>query len=188
MARPTLPYAAMATAALLCATLIVTFYAGVLYEGRSVARADTAELQDLQRRYARATAWLRGERTSAENTLRDEILGLQTQLKESEGKADADHQAHLSGLRAGTVSVRVPIVTASCGAAGIQPAGNSGTAAATTLAELDPAAAADLAGIARDGDTGIRELNLCIGQYNAARDAMARWRETLQKAEHVQAQ
>lgn len=188
MARPTLPYAAMATATLLCATLIVTFYAGVLYEGRSAARADAAELQDLQRRHARATTWLRGERTSAENTLRAEILGLQAQLKESQGKADADHQDHLSGLRTGTVSVRVPIVADSCSAAGIQPAGNAGTATATAHAELDPAAAADLANIAHDGDASIRELNHCIGQYNAAREALQRWRETLHKAEHVQAQ
>lgn len=186
MARPTLPYAAMATAALLCATLIVTFYAGVLYEGRSVARADTAELQDLQRRYARATAWLRGERTSAENTLRDEILGLQTQLKESEGKADADHQAHLSGLRAGTVSVRVPIVPASCQPAGLPGAGVPSAEPAAAHAQLDPAAAADLATITHEGDASIRDLNSCIAQYNAVKDAHDAWRLKLEGMAHAQ--
>lgn len=188
MARPTLPYAGMATAALLCATLLATFYAGVFYEGRRLANANIAELQDLQRRHARATAWLRGERTSAETTLRAEIQTLQTQLSQAQGSADADHQTHLSGLRAGTVRVRVPIVPASCGSAGIQPAGHAGAAASASHAELDPAAAADLAGIAHDGDTSIRELNYCIGQYNAVREALARWRETLQAAEHVQTQ
>ncbi len=182
MARPTLPYAGMATAALLCAALIATFYAGVLYEGRRVARATTAELQDLQRRQARATAWMRGERTASENTLRAEIQTLQTQLNQAQGTADAAHQTHLAGLRAGTVGVRVPIVPASC-ATGLQPAGDPGAAAAAASAELDPAAAADLAGIAHEGDTGIRELNHCIARYNAARDAVERWRATLGAAD-----
>lgn len=182
MARPTLPYAGMATAALLCATLIATFYAGVLYEGRRVAQAATAELQDLQRRQARATAWMRGERTASENTLRAEIQTLQTQLSQAQGTADAAYQTHLAGLRAGTVRVRVPVVPASC-ATGLQPAGHAGAAAAAASAELDPAAAADLAGIAHDGDTGIRELNQCIAQYNAVRDALARWHATLKAAD-----
>lgn len=185
MARPALPYAGMATAALLCAVLIATFYAGVLHEGRRVAKAATAELQDLQRRQARATAWMRGERTASENTLRAEIQTLQTQLSKAQGTADADHQTHLAGLRAGTVRVRVPIVPASC-AGGLRPADNAGAAATAASAELDPAAAADLAGIAHDGDTGIRELNQCIGQYNAVREALARWHTTL-KAADVQA-
>lgn len=186
MARPALPYAGMATAALLCATLIGTFYAGVFYEGRRVAQAATAELQDLQRRHARATAWLRGERIASEDQLRARIQTLQTQLSKNQGTADAAHQNHLAGLRAGTVSVRVPIVPASC-AAGLQPAGHAGAAAAAAHAELDPAAAADLAGIAHDGDAGIRELNACIAQYSAVRDAMERWHATLKDAEHVQA-
>lgn len=182
MARPTLPYAGMATAVLLCAVMIATFYAGVLYEGRRVAKAATAELQDLQRRQARATAWMRGERTASENALRAEIHTLQNQLSKDQGTADAAHQTHLAGLRAGTVSVRVPIVPDSC-AAGLQPAGNPGAAAAAASAELDPAAAADLAGIAHDGDTGIRELNQCIAQYNAVREALVRWHATLKAAD-----
>lgn len=185
MARPALPPAGMAIAALLCAALIAAFCAGRLYEGRRLAQAATAELQDLQQRQARATAWLRGERTASENTLRAEIQALQTQLSQDQGSADADHQTRLAGLRAGTVRVRVPVVPARC-AAGVQPAGHAGAAVAAASAELEPAAAAELAGIAHDGDTGIRELNQCIGQYNSVRAALVRWRATL-KATDVQA-
>ena len=185
MARPALPPAGLATAVLLCAALIAAFYAGRLHEGRRLAQAATAELQDLQRRQARATAWLRDERTASENTLRAEIQALQTQLNQAQGSADADHQTHLAGLRAGTVRVRVPVVPARCAAA-VQPAGHAGAAVAAASAELEPAAAAELAGIAHDGDTGIRELNQCIGQYNSVRAALGRWRATLE-ATDVQA-
>lgn len=181
MRRPSLDR--LAVASLLCALLLATFYAGVLYEGRRVARSAATELQDLQRRHARTVAWLRGERTAAEAGLRSEIAQLQAKLQTEQGKADEDHRTHIDSLRAGTVSVRVPVVPASCQPAGIQPAGIPAPEPAVASAELDPATAAALANIPHEGDAAIRELNHCIAQYNAVRQAFSRWRQTLQEAD-----
>lgn len=181
MRRPSLDQ--LAIAVLLCALLLATFYAGVLYEGRRVARAAATEMQDQQRRHARAVAWLRGERTLAESGLRAEIATLKDQLTTEQGKADEDHRTHIDGLRAGTVSVRVPVVPASCQPAGVQPPGVPGAGPAAESAELDPAAAADLAAIPHEGDAAIRQLNYCISRYNAVRSTFTRWLQTLQQAD-----
>ncbi|MNT72007.1 hypothetical protein D3C72_2105660 [compost metagenome] len=82
--------------------------------------------------------------------------------------------------------MRVPVVPTSCTSNGLQPAAVSGAAAATAHAQLDPAAAADLAAIPHDGDAAIRELNLCIAQYNQVKTAYEQWRAVLRKAEHAQ--
>ncbi|WP_313570011.1 hypothetical protein [Comamonas terrigena] len=177
----------LAVAVLLCAVLLASFYAGVLFEGRRVARAATVELQDLQRRHARTTAWLRGERTEAEASLRHRITTLENQLSNDQKEADAAHNTHLAGLGAGTVRVHVPVVLpASCQPAGIQPPGLSGAEPGPTYAELDPAAAASLAGISHDGDQAIRELNHCIAQYGEVKQAFTAWRQKLQELDHAQ--
>lgn len=177
----------LAVTVLLCAVLLASFYAGVLFEGRRVARAATVELQDLQRRHARTTAWLRGERTEAEASLRHRITTLENQLSNDQKEADAAHNTHLAGLGAGTVRVHVPVVLpASCQPAGIQPAGHPAAEPGPTYAELDPAAAANLAGISHDGDQAIRELNHCIAQYGEVKQAFTAWRQKLQELDHAQ--
>nr|DAO97618.1 MAG TPA: Rz lysis protein [Caudoviricetes sp.] len=65
-------------------------------------------------------------------------------------------------IRAGTV--RLSVATRS-GAVSSNPR----TATGETRAELDAQTADDLVAIAADGDDAIRELNLCIDQYNAIR-------------------
>lgn len=176
----------LSTALLYAILLIAGFYAGVLYEGRSVAIAAKAELQDLQQRAARTSAWLRDEKAQLEKDLRRELSQLRTQLNQDQGQANETHHTLVAGLRAGTVGVRVPVVPASCTSHGLQPAGVSGTGAATAHAQLDPAAAADLAAIPHDGDASIRELNFCIAQYNQVKTAYDKWRAVLQEAEHAQ--
>lgn len=49
---------------------------------------------------------------------------------------------------------------------------DTGIKLAEARAELDPAFAQSLLDIATDGDNAIRELNLCIDQYNAAQLAV----------------
>lgn len=176
---------ALLTNALLYALLLVAgFYAGVLHEGRSVAIAAKAELQDLQQRAARTSAWLRDEKAQLQTDLQGQIDQLRSQLNQDQGQANATHHTHVAGVRAGTVSVRVPVVPASCTSHGLQPAGLSSPAAATAHAQLDPAAAADLAAIPHDGDTAIRELNLCIAQYSQVKAAHDKWRATLREVAH----
>ncbi|MBP9942543.1 MAG: hypothetical protein KBF33_14310, partial [Comamonas sp.] len=53
----------------------------------------------------------------------------------------------------------------------------------TTHAQLDPAAAADLAAIPHEGDAAIRELNTCIAQYNQVKQAQQDWLASLNHLE-----
>lgn len=50
-----------------------------------------------------------------------------------------------------------------------------------TRSELVPAAADALISIAADGDSGMRDLNTCIDDYNAARDEMKQTADVLAK-------
>lgn len=179
----------IADALLYTIIIVLAATAGMQYQAHRHAQADKAELQDLQRRAAANAAWLRSERKASEERLNQHIAKLYTQLSQAQGKANEDHQAHVAGLRAGAVSVRVPIVPASCTSDSVRPAGNAAAAAAATHAQLDPAAAADLAAIPHEGDAAIRELNACIAQYNAVKEQMDEWRSTLlhMEAGHAQA-
>ena len=179
----------IADALLYIIIIVLAATAGMQYQAHRHAQADKAELQDLQRRAAANAAWLRSERKASEERLNQHIAKLYTQLSQAQGKANEDHQAHVAGLRAGTVSVRVPIVPASCTSDSVRPAGNAAAAAAATHAQLDPAAAADLAAIPHEGDAAIRERNACIAQYNAVKEQMDEWRSTLlhMEAGHAQA-
>lgn len=162
--------------------------AGITYESAQQAKSDKVELQDLQNRTARTTAWLRDARASSEATLNQQIADLQAQLTATQGKANEDHQTHVAGVRSGTVSVRVPIVPASCPADSVRTTDLSPAAAEPTYAQLDPAAAADLAAIPHEGDAAIRELNTCIAQYGQVKRAFDAWLQRLTQLELGHAQ
>lgn len=165
---------------LLLALILATFCAGVLYEGRSAAQAQQTALQALQRKADEAVDKLRAERDDTERDLRKQIAEQKNQLETIQGAANASHQTHVAGVRAGTVRVRVPIVPAvpACGGPAPRGTAQGGTAGPeTAYAQLDPTAAANLADIAHDGDQGIRELNHCIDRYELMRKAMDRWTE-----------
>lgn len=171
--------------AVLLAAGIIT---GIAYESASQAQADKTELQELQRRAASNAAWLRGERVTSEQRLNQQLVDLYAQLSKDQGKANEKHQTHIAGVRDGTVSVRVPIVPASCPAHGVQPTQHAAAAAEPTYAQLDPAAAADLAAIPHEGDAAIRDLNACISQYSAVKVQMDEWLQRLQTLEQPHAQ
>jgi len=167
-------------AALLLVLLVATFYAGVFHEGRRATQAQQTALQAQQRKADQAVDKLRAERDGTERDLRKQIADQKAQLETIQGTANAAHQTHVAGVRAGTVRVRVPIVPevpASCGPETRSPAQGGAAGPETAYAQLDPTAAADLAGIAHDGDQGIRELNYCIDRYELMRKAMDRWTE-----------
>jgi len=176
----------LADALLYTVLLAAGGFAGIFYESRNAAVAAQQELQDLQRRTAITTAWLHGERTASETRMQAQISALQSQLSQEQGQANEKHHTHVAGVRAGTVSVRVPIVSASCTSDSVRPAGDPATAAAATHAQLDPAAAADLAAIPHEGDAAIRELNACIAQYNAVKEQIDTWRLKLEGMTHAQ--
>lgn len=181
------PTETLAVACLLGAVLIATFYAGVFYEGRNVARAAAVEMRELQRRHDQTVAWMRAERAQVQTRLNAEIDTLKGKLLTDQENADEDHHTRVSDLRAGNVSVRIPIVPASCQPAASPAPGVSTAATAAASAELDPETAAALEGITHEGDAAIRRLNHCISQYNAVRNAFEMWRQRLQEADHVQA-
>lgn len=177
--------------ALLYATLVAAgAISGMSYESSRQAQAAKTELQDLQRRAAGNAAWLRGQRTASEAQLKAQILTLHTQLAQAQTQADENHHTLVSGLRAGTVSVRVPIapVPSSCTSDSAHTAGHAAAAAQATHAQLDPEAAANLAAIPHEGDAAIRELNACIAQYNAVKAEQDAWRLTLTQLEAGHAQ
>lgn len=176
----------LADALLYTVLLAAGGFAGIFYESRNAAVAAQQELQDLQRRTAITTAWLRGERTASETRMQAQISALQSQLSQEQGQANEKHHTHVAGVRAGTVSVRVPIVPASCQSSGLPGAGVSSAEPAAAHAQLDPAAAADLATITHEGDASIRDLNYCIAQYNAVKDAHDAWRLKLEGMAHAQ--
>lgn len=175
---------------LLYAVLLVAgAIAGITYESARNAYDDKVELQDLQNRTVRTTAWLRDVRASSEATLNQRIAELQTQLSTTQGQANEKHQTHVAGVRSGTISVRVPIVPASCSSHSVGTTDSATAATEPTHAQLDPAAAADLATIPHEGDAAIRELNTCIAQYNQVRQAQQAWLASLNQLElqHAQA-
>ena len=178
----------IANALLYAVLLAAGGIAGITYESAQQAKADKAELQELQKRTARTTAWLRDARASSEASLHQRIATLQEQLTTHQGKADEDHQTHVAGVRSGTVSVRVPIVPASCPSLGMGATSSASAAPQATHAQLDPAAAADLAAIPHEGDAAIRELNTCIAQYQAVSTALKLWREKLKQMDVCYAQ
>lgn len=179
-----------ATIVLFLALILASFYSGVLYEGRRVVQAAKAELQDMQLRSLRTQAWMRDARQVSEDQLQQRIQTLKNKLSTEQGQADAKHQTLTAGMRTGTVSVRVPVVPTSCAAHGVPAASVPAAGFAATHAQLEPAAAANLADIAHDGDAAIRDLNSCIDRYNAVKASFDQWRLTLQQAEvqHAQTQ
>ncbi|SCX53129.1 lysis system i-spanin subunit Rz [Variovorax sp. EL159] len=107
-------------------------------------------------------------------------LDAQWQMTESLAARDAAHAKEIERvqgekallkrqLSTGAVRVSVPVRTTTCPAGG-----NTGAAAAgqpaEARAELDPAFAADVAGITGEGDEAIYDLNACIDRYNEVRD------------------
>lgn len=74
-----------------------------------------------------------------------------------------------ASLHNGTLRLSVP-TRALCATT---DATNSGIKLAETRAELDAETADDLIAIATEGDDAIRDLNLCIDQYNAVESALA---------------
>lgn len=110
-------------------------------------------------------------------------LDAERALTDTLEKRDKDHQQELAhvkdnhdrfmdGVRTGTIRVSIPVRAPAC-----RPTGDAGATPPAELektrAELEPEAAAALAGITLDGDTAIVDLNACIDRYNTVRAAAA---------------
>lgn len=183
----TLPIAALLIAALAGAS----FFAGQAHERSRASAATQTQLQAQQAQARRTESWLANERSNQQNGLGLKLHKQAQQLHQDQKQAHEQHQTLAADMRSGAVRVRVPIVPAlpaHCPAPGLSATGHAAAAPEPAHAQLEPAAAADLAAIVHDGDSAIRELNHCIAQYGEVKTMMERWQRSLQEGEHAQAQ
>nr|DAN96646.1 MAG TPA: Rz lysis protein [Caudoviricetes sp.] len=111
-----------------------------------------------------AQALLRAEQEARAKEQAWQAAQNELQAKYEQEKKDAESKIADLRRRVQSGAVRLSVATRSCAVSS-----NSGTATGETRAELDAQTADDLVAIAADGDDAIRELNLCIDQYNAIR-------------------
>lgn len=139
---------------------------------RGEARATAEHRLQLQEiRTAAATAAANAERAARdkEAAAAEELAAESMRhLQESRhAQMEIDHLR--ADLRAARVRLSVPVARCTTGSsAGSDPA-TAGGSGSEARAELMPQTAADLVGIAADGDAAVRQLNRCIDVYNAVR-------------------
>ena len=105
-----------------------------------------------------------------EQSLRGDIENMQAQRAQEIASAKIEHDRLVADVRAG--HRRLSIAVKSCAATGTQagsPSQGTGAVVAAAFADIDDAAAERLIAIAREGDDAIRDLNACIGAYEAVR-------------------
>ena len=90
------------------------------------------------------------------------------QLTQEQTHAKTERDRFNNDVRSGAVRLSIPVASNQC----VGPADSAAAAGHRhqTRAELDPATAAALDAIARDGDDATRQLNACIDAYNTVRD------------------
>ena len=158
----------------LCAT---SFFSGAVWKSQ----------QHIQQQQAHARALenlgnqLAQSRADLQSALDKQTTTLQANNAQEQSQANAHHHTLDAGLRAGTIGLRVPIVPTSCIAPAVPTTDHPSAQPAAAHAQLEPAAAANLAAIPHEGDAAIRDLNTCIAQYNAVKNAHDQWRQNLQK-------
>lgn len=165
-----------------CLLLGIAFGAGVTawaYSGRLDAAKSKheADVAKIMRQHAEAVRLATEEHAlqiaaerAKEQALRADFDRLQAEAAEEKAHAKAEFDRVVADLRAG--NRRLSVAVRSCSTA---QAGDSGAGAAPAAghqearAELDPAAAERILGVARDGDDAIRDLNACVDAYEAVR-------------------
>ena len=171
----------------LLALCAACFFSGAAWK----TQQHTKQAQAQQQAHARALQALSSEleqsRANLQSILDQQTTTLQATNAKEQAQANAHHNTLDTGLRAGTIGLRVPVVPASCIPTAVPAANHPSAQPATTHAQLEPATAAALAALPHEGDAAIRDLNTCIAQYNAVKTAYDQWRLALQKeATHAQ--
>ena len=109
------------------------------------------------------------EKAMEENRkLHETVSQMQIQKKKENDDAKQKYDDLLARINRGTVRVSVPARACS----DVSGSGYTGIDDGETRAELDPATAESILSVGRDGDAAIRDLNLCIDQYNAVKSAL----------------
>lgn len=116
----------------------------------------------LEKDHAEAVLKAEQDARKKEQAMQAEHDALARKHEKEKKNAQTEIDRLRSRIRADTVRLSVPTRSGTVSS-------NPGTATGETRAELDAQTADDLVAIAADGDDAIRELNLCIDQYNAIR-------------------
>lgn len=124
------------------------------WTGNRIARLEKDHAEAVLK--AEQDAWKKEQAMQAEH----DALARKHEKEKKNAQTEIDRLR--SRIRADTVRLSVPTRSSTVSS-------NPGTATGETRAELDAQTADDLVAIAADGDDAIRELNLCIDQYNAIR-------------------
>ena len=171
----------------LLALCAACFFSGAAWKTQQHTKQAQAQQQAHARALQALSSKLEQSRAKLQSTLDQQTTTLQAPNAKEQAQANAHHHTLDTGLRAGTISLRVPIVPASCIPTAVPAANPPSAQPATAHAQLEPATAAALAALPHEGDAAIRDLNTCIAQYNAVKRTMDAWTETLKDASHAQA-
>jgi hypothetical protein len=152
----------------LCALVLVMGALAIAYKlGASRTAADyELRLQAEQARSAEALVRAERDARGKENAAKEALYALSARHLEEEKNAKHEIDGLRADLRAARVRLSIPVASAVGAAAGADSAAAAG-AGAEARAELVPAVADDLVGIAADGDAAVRQLNRVIDAYNA---------------------
>ena len=171
----------------LLALCAACFFSGAGWKTQQHTKQAQAQQQAHARALQALSSKLEQSRANLQSILDQQTTTIQADNAQEQEKANAHHHTLDTGLRAGTISLRVPIVPASCIAPAVPTTDHPSAQPATAHAQLEPATAAALAALPHEGDAAIRDLNTCIAQYNAVKTAYDQWRLALQKeATHAQ--
>lgn len=171
----------------LLALCAACFFSGAAWKTQQHTQQAQAQQEAHDRALQALSSKLEQSRTKLQSILDQQTTTIQADNAQEQEKANAHHHTLDTGLRAGTISLRVPIVPASCIAPAVPTTDHPSAQPATAHAQLEPATAAALAALPHEGDAAIRDLNTCIAQYNAVKAAHDQWRLALQKeATHAQ--
>ena len=171
----------------LLALCAACFFSGAAWKTQQHTQQAQAQQQAHARALQALSSKLEQSRANLQSILDQQTTTLQATNAKEQAQANAHHHTLDTGLRTGTIGLRVPIVPASCIPTAVPAASHTSAQPATAHAQLEPATAAALAALPHEGDAAIRDLNTCIAQYNAVKAAHDQWRQALQKdAFHAQ--
>ena len=136
--------------------LVLTFFAGWVVNGWRIG----SKIDALKSEYASALQKSEHEARAKEQALQADHDA--NRKKHEEEMKNAKNEIDQLRARISNGTVRLSVPTTAC-----KVSENTGAGIEQTRAELDPQTADDLVAIAADGDAAIRDLNLCIDQYNA---------------------
>ena len=145
--------------ALIAGTLAGYWLCNLQWEAKD-ARTNESQAKEETRRLEKAI--------EENRNLHEMVSQMQTKAKKENENAKREYDALLARINRGTIRVSVP--ASAC--IDVSKTGHSGASDRETRTELDPETVERILSVGRDGDAAIRNLNLCIDQYNAVKSTI----------------